>query len=67
MLDSIGCRATAKKRTIYANIRPEIDPIITKGSIPFIVLFNFIYLVIWLLFATHSTYWMPYGNILLNG
>ena len=32
-----------------------------------IVLFNFIYLVIWLIFATHSTYWMPYGNILLNG
>tara|TARA_B100000963_G_C22600013_1_gene659772 strand:+ start:555 stop:1622 length:1068 start_codon:yes stop_codon:yes gene_type:complete len=28
-----------------------------------IVFFNFIYFLIWLVFATHSSYWLPYNNL----
>lgn len=27
-----------------------------------IVFFNFVYFLIWLVFATHSSYWLPYNN-----
>ena len=41
MLESIGCQATAKKRTVYEKIRPKIEPISNKEINSLIELFNF--------------------------
>jgi len=45
-------------------VRKQVSPSATKALI---VLMYTLVLFVWLTFATHSTYWIPYQNILFEG